>query len=62
MKDIFPFDYQGGGYFRRKGVPVGSPAPILHGNEAVRYVINALVPPVPDCIKKLNALLTRGTR
>jgi len=34
MKDIFPFDYQGGGYFRRKGVPVGSPPPILHGNEA----------------------------
>jgi hypothetical protein len=34
----FPFEYQGGGYFRRKGVPQGTTAEILHGEQAVKFV------------------------
>ena len=42
LADIFPFEYQGGGYFRRKGVPVGISAEMLHGKEAVEYVYEAI--------------------
>ncbi len=38
LKDIFPFEYVGGGYFRRKGVPKNVRAEIIHGDEAVRRV------------------------
>jgi hypothetical protein len=31
----FPYSYVGGGYFRRKGVPVGQKAEIVHGMEAI---------------------------
>ena len=61
MKDIFPYEYQGGGYFRKKGISKYVAAPILHGDEAIKFVINALTPPIPDCIKKLNKLLTNNS-
>jgi len=38
MQDPFPFEYMGGGYFRRKGVPKGQPAEMLHGMEVVEYL------------------------
>jgi hypothetical protein len=45
LVDVFPFEYQGGGYFRRKGVPVGQKAEILHGEQAIRYLFNAMSEP-----------------
>lgn len=41
----FPFEYQGGGYFRRKGVPKGEKAEMLHGEQVVDYIFNALRSP-----------------
>ena len=38
LKDIFPFEYQGGGYFRDKDVAIGISAEILHGQQAIEYV------------------------
>lgn len=38
-KEIFPFRYQGCGYFRRIGVPVGKQAETLHGEEAIKYLL-----------------------
>ena len=38
MEKLFPFEYQGGGYFRRRGVPNGEPAEMLHGEQAMRYL------------------------
>jgi len=38
-KEIFPFRYQGGGYFRRIGVPIGKQAEVLHGQEAIKYLL-----------------------
>lgn len=35
LAEMFPFDYQGGGYFRRRGVAKHHPAEILHGQHAV---------------------------
>ena len=43
FETIFPFEYQGGGYFRRKGIPQGKPAEMLHGIEAVQYLFNAMI-------------------
>jgi hypothetical protein len=40
LKELFNFDYQGGGYFRKKGVPKNIPAPIIHGEEAIKYLYN----------------------
>ena len=57
MKDIFPYEYQGGGYFRLKGVPAKTPAPILHGEEAIKFIINKLTFPIPASIKKLEKLM-----
>lgn len=34
----FPFEYVGGGYFRRKGVPKGEVADMLHGQQVVEAV------------------------
>ena len=41
-QDIFPFEYVGGGYFRRKGVPKGTPAEILHGEQAIAYLLDVI--------------------
>ena len=38
LKDLFPYEYSGGGYFREKGVPKGKTAEILHGMEAIKYL------------------------
>jgi hypothetical protein len=38
LKDLFDFKYEGGGYFRKKGVPKNVPAPIIHGEEAIKYL------------------------
>ena len=43
FEHIFPFDYVGGGYFRRKGVPKGETAETLHGMDAARLVFDALL-------------------
>ncbi len=37
--DIFPFEYISTGYFRRKGVPVGEKAEMLHGMQVVDYLL-----------------------
>lgn len=33
--DDFPFEYVGGGYWRKSGAPAGEPAEILHGGKAL---------------------------
>lgn len=48
MSDIFPYEYITGGYFRKKGVPRGKKAETLHGEEAVKYLIDKLGPPLPE--------------
>lgn len=42
LDEVFPFEYIGGGYFRRKGVPRGVSADILHGMQAVEFVREAI--------------------
>ncbi len=42
MKVEFPFEYAGGGYFRRKGVKQGQPAECLHGMEAINYILKQI--------------------
>lgn len=42
LKELFDYEYKGGGYFRKKGVPVGVTAPVLHGFEAVKYIYNKM--------------------
>ncbi len=32
---MFDFDYEGGGFWRKHGVPIGEKAEVLHGNEAL---------------------------
>jgi hypothetical protein len=39
---LFPFEYVGGGYFRKRGVKTGQSAEMLHGKDAVMYVYKAL--------------------
>ena len=34
----FPFEYQGGGYWRKNGVPKGEPAPVLHGDQVLQWL------------------------
>jgi len=43
LDELFPFEYQGGGYFRMKGVKKGESAPILHGMEAIEYLFDKCV-------------------
>lgn len=38
----FPFKYEGGGYFRMKGIPKYTPAKILHGEEVLQEYENML--------------------
>jgi len=42
LKKAFPFDYLGGGYFRRKGIEKGKSTEILHGSEAIEYLYSKL--------------------
>jgi hypothetical protein len=43
IEDIFPFEYISGGYFRKKGVKKGEKAEILHGDQAIKYVYDAMI-------------------
>lgn len=45
LSEVFPFEYQGGGYFRRKGVPKGEVADTLHGQQAIEYIYNEMIKP-----------------
>lgn len=50
LKDLFPFEYVGTGYFRLKGVPKGTNASeyaadgigIIHGMQAIEYFYNRI--------------------
>lgn len=42
LRKLFPYDYAGGGYFRERGIPVGVSAGILHGMEAIKYVVEQM--------------------
>lgn len=42
LKDVFPFEYIGGGHFRHKGVQKGKHAKTLHGDEAIKFLYNEL--------------------
>ena len=41
LKQLFPFEYAGGGYFR-KITATKEKAEILHGMEAVKYIIEKM--------------------
>ena len=44
----FPYEYVGGGYFRLKGVPKNTSAPIIHGEKIMQefllHIIGTLTP------------------
>jgi hypothetical protein len=42
LDKLFPFEYQGGGYFRRKGTTKEQNAEILHGQEAIKYLYDIM--------------------
>lgn len=42
LEELFPYEYQGGGYFRERGIAVGKSAKILHGQEAIKYLYEAI--------------------
>jgi hypothetical protein len=54
MSKEFPYEYVGGGYFRRKGVPKGEPAETLHGAQAVEYAYSEI-----ERLEAENAALRR---
>ena len=49
---LFPFEYLGGGYFRRKGVAKYVKAEVLHGMEAVEYLYEKIK--IEDANKRVN--------
>ena len=36
MDSVLNFEYKGGGYFRKKGIPKGEKAEIIHGGEFIK--------------------------
>jgi hypothetical protein len=42
LEDIFPYEYVGGGYFRKKDVPIGKKADMLHGIEAIKFLFEEM--------------------
>ena len=38
LEEVFPYTYEGGGYFREIGVPQGHKAKIIHGMEAIKII------------------------
>jgi len=42
LKELFPFEYQGGGYFRKRDIPIGKNAEILHGEQAVKFLYDQI--------------------
>jgi hypothetical protein len=55
LDEVFPFEYQGGGYFRRKGVLKGVAAEILHGHQAIEWLYAEMT---KDPAMEANAELT----
>lgn len=55
LGELFPYYYMGTGYFRRKGVPAGQPAPILHGHQALEFVARAYEARIEDLERQLAA-------
>ena len=53
-KEIFPFKYIGGGYFRAIGVPKKVKAEMIHGDDVPKYIIDKM-----EEIKKENAKLIK---
>jgi hypothetical protein len=51
LAKLFPFEYVGGGYFRKKGVKKGTTAQTLHGKEAIEYMYSNVL----DVIFKFKA-------
>lgn len=43
LEELFPFEYFSCGYFRRKGVPKGTPADILHGQQAIEWLYAEII-------------------
>jgi len=39
----FPYEYQGGGFWRKKDVPVGTKAETLHGSQVIEFIHNAIL-------------------
>ena len=42
LKILFPFEYVGGGFFRKRGVSKGTSAEMLHGEEVITYLYKAM--------------------
>jgi hypothetical protein len=42
LKELFPYVYMGGGYFRERGVPKGMIAETLHGMQAIEFLYNQI--------------------
>jgi len=42
LDELFPFEYKGGGYFRKKGVKKGESAETLHGDQAIEYLYEVM--------------------
>lgn len=42
LETLFPFSYEGGGYYRRRGVPKGTHADIVHGDVAIKMLYHAI--------------------
>lgn len=38
LESVFPYSYQGGGYFRMNGMKKGEVAPILHGEQVIEVL------------------------
>lgn len=63
--DFFPFEYQGTGYFRRKGAPKGKPASdyaedgigTIHGMQAIEYALTKQREHYETIIAELQARL-----
>lgn len=44
----FDFSYIGGGYFRQKGIPKGTKADTLHGDQVVEAVVLHVISNLPN--------------
>jgi hypothetical protein len=42
LSTVFPYEYSGGGYFRKKHCDKGESAPILHGMQALEYLYSQI--------------------
>jgi len=42
LKDVFPYKYVGGGYFRSTVIKKGETANILHGDQAIKFLFESM--------------------